>query len=76
VRRAIEEAGLNGLTIRADGFFSQNPQLSDLDLLSISGKLVVLTSHAGCQATKIAPFLARIADSWFIEAYRPASEEK
>jgi 2-polyprenyl-3-methyl-5-hydroxy-6-metoxy-1,4-benzoquinol methylase len=70
VRQAIEEAALNGLNIRADGFFSQNPQLSDLDLLTIGGKLIVLTSHVGRRATAIAPFLTMIADSWFIEAHR------
>jgi len=76
VQRTVAEAGLDDLTIHADGFFSQNPQISDLDLLSVSGKLVVLTSHVGCQAASIAPFLARIADSWFVEAHRPAESGK
>jgi len=73
VRQAIEQAQLDGLTIRADGFFSQNPQLSDLDLLSAGGKLIVLTSHAACTAAAIVPFLARLADSWYIQAHRPAN---
>lgn len=73
VRQAIKESGLNGLTIRADGFLSRNLQLSDLDLLSAGGKLIVLTSHAGCKAASIAPFLTAIADSWYIEAYRPGN---
>jgi len=76
VQHAVAEAGLDDLTIHADGFFSQNPQLSDLDLLSASEKLVVFTSHAGCQAASIAPFLTRIADSWFVEAHRPAASRK
>jgi len=76
VRQAMEEAGLNGLTICADGFFSQNPQLSDLDLLSTGGKLIVLTSHAACKVAAVAPFLTGIADSWFIKAHRPANGPK
>jgi len=33
---------LRDLRIRADGFFTRYPQLADLDLLSLGGKLVVL----------------------------------
>jgi SAM-dependent methyltransferase len=71
VQQAIREAGLVDLTFRPDGFFSQNPQLSDLDLLSPAGKLVVLGSHAGCQVARALPFLGHLADSWFVEAHRP-----
>ena len=53
--QAIEETGLSGLEFRADGFFSQNPQLADLDLFSLTGTLVVLTSYAGCKAAALQP---------------------
>jgi 2-polyprenyl-3-methyl-5-hydroxy-6-metoxy-1,4-benzoquinol methylase/uncharacterized protein YbaR (Trm112 family) len=68
IRQAIEEAGLRDLRLRADGFFSQDPQLSDLDLLSPMGKLVVLLSHAGRKAAEALPPLVRFADSLWVEA--------
>ncbi len=68
IRRAVEEAGLRNLRILADGFFTQNPQLSDLDLLSPAGKLVVLASHAGRRAADVLPVLTRLADSIWVEA--------
>jgi SAM-dependent methyltransferase/uncharacterized protein YbaR (Trm112 family) len=68
ISNAVEKAGLGQLKIRADGYFSQNPQLSDLDLLSAAGKLVVLTSYAGCKAASFLPFLTRFADSFWVEA--------
>jgi len=71
IRVAAERAGLRGLSFRADGFFSQNPQLSDLDLLSPAGKLIVLASHAGRQAANHLSALGWIADSLWIEAHAP-----
>lgn len=68
IRKAVEGAGLQRLAIRADGFFSQNPQLSDLDLLSAAGKAIVLLSHAGCKAADAIPVMTRLADSLWIEA--------
>lgn len=69
IRQAVEEAGLENLTIRTDGFFTQNPQLSDLDLLSFPGRLIVLVSHAGRRAAALFPVLTRLADSLWIEAH-------
>jgi SAM-dependent methyltransferase len=68
IRKAVEEAGLRNLTIHADGFFTQNPQLSDLDLLSFGGKLIVLASDAGRRAAAVLPVLTRLADSLWVEA--------
>ena len=68
IRDATSAAGLGNLRIRADGFFTQNPQLSDLDLLSPLGKLVVLASHTGRKTSVVLPVLTRIADSLWIEA--------
>lgn len=72
IREAIEKAGLRDLRLRADGFFSQDPQLSDLDLLSPAGKLIVLASHAGRKAADALPPLVSLADSLWVEAQAPA----
>jgi SAM-dependent methyltransferase len=69
--RSLQMAGLRGARIRTDGFLSQNPQLSDLDLLSPAGKLIVLASYAGRKTAEALPILTRIADSWWIEAEAP-----
>lgn len=68
IRRALEEVGLSRIKIYADGFFSQNPQLADLDLLSPAGRLLVRGSAAGRRAANVLPFLTRVADSLWIEA--------
>jgi len=71
IRRSLETAGLRDVRICADGFFSQNPQLADLDLLSAPGKALVLVSCAGRKIANILPVLTRIADSLWIEARSP-----
>ena len=68
IRQAVEMAGLKNMAIRADGFFTQNPQLSDLDLLSLKGKLIVLGSNAGCKIAAMLPAVTRLADSLWVEA--------
>jgi SAM-dependent methyltransferase len=73
VRRMLENAGLAGVAMRADGFFTQNPQLSDLDLLSPGGKTIVLASHLLCRASRALPFLARFADSIWVQAQKPGA---
>jgi ubiquinone/menaquinone biosynthesis C-methylase UbiE len=71
IEEVVEKAGLEKLKLRADGFFTQNPQLSDLDLLTPAGKAVVMASHAGRWAAGILPVLGRVADSLWVEARRP-----
>jgi len=73
IRAAIEGAGLRDLRLRADGFFSQDPQLSDLDLLSPAARLVVFASHAGRKAADLLPPLVSVADSLWVEAQSPAA---
>jgi ubiquinone/menaquinone biosynthesis C-methylase UbiE len=73
IRKAIEKAGLQNLRFRADGFFSQDPQLSDLDLLSAAGKLIVLASFAGRKIADLVPPLTRVADSLWVQARSPAT---
>ena len=68
IRRALEQAGFSRIKIYADGFFSQNPQLTDLDLLSSTGRLLVRASSAGRRAANALPVLTRVADSLWIEA--------
>lgn len=68
IRKSLRDAGLRDVQIHTDGFLSQNPQLSDLDLLTPAGKLVVLASYAGRQAANALPILTRFADSLWIEA--------
>lgn len=75
IREAIAKAGLRALRLRADGFFSQDPQLSDLDLLSPAATLVVLASHAGKRAADALPLLVGLADSLWVQAEAPASPE-
>lgn len=65
---SLGDAGLHDIQIHTDGFFSQNPQLSDLDLLTFGGKLVVVASYAGRKAANALPILTRVADSLWIEA--------
>jgi hypothetical protein len=71
IRDAVERAGLYDLEIRADGFFTQNPQFSDLDLLSPAGRLVVLASYAGRRMASVFPVLTRLADSLWIKTRAP-----
>lgn len=71
IRASVESAAMRLVSIRADGFLSQNPQLSDLDMLPLWGKMVVLVSHAGCRLANTFPPLARFADSLWVEAKAP-----
>ena len=68
VREGLREAGLDDVRFHTDGFFSQNPQISDLDLLGSAGKLIVVASSAGRLVASALPFLTRVADSVWIEA--------
>jgi len=73
IRRALQQAGFSKVTIHTDGFFSQNPQLTDLDLLSPAGRLLVRLSAAGRRAANALPVLTRVADSLWIEAHTSPS---
>ena len=58
--------------LTADGFFSLNAQVSDLDLLRPFPRAVIRASQALKKASERVPALSRIADSVFIEASRGA----
>lgn len=68
IRETLHEEGLRHVQIHTDGFFSQNPQISDLDLLAPTGKLIVLASYGLRKAADALPFLTRVADSVWVEA--------
>jgi SAM-dependent methyltransferase len=74
IASAVTGSGLRLVSIRADGFLSQNPRLSDLDLLPAWGKTLVLASYAGCRASALFPPLVRVADSLWVEARAPESQ--
>ena len=75
IRESLRDVGLRNIKFHTDGFFSQNPQLSDLDFLTPAGKLVVLTSYAGRKAANALPVLTRVADSLWIEAQAPSAKQ-
>ena len=66
--RAFRQAGFASVRIRAEGFFVQNTQREDLDLLSRAGAAAVLSSCALTAVSNAVPPLAGIADSLWIEA--------
>lgn len=70
IRELVLGAGFQEPKITADGYFSQNPQLADLDLLSVAGKMVVRISHAGCVVSRKFPPLIGLADSFWVTAQK------
>ncbi|MGH9865451.1 MAG: hypothetical protein ACRD4H_08580, partial [Candidatus Acidiferrales bacterium] len=75
IREALKQDGFSKIKIHTDGFFSQNPQLTDLDLLSPAGRLLVRASSAGRKAAHVLPILTRVADSLWIEAQTSSSPD-
>jgi 2-polyprenyl-3-methyl-5-hydroxy-6-metoxy-1,4-benzoquinol methylase len=64
------DAGFKDIRVKAHSFFSQNPQLSDVDLLSRTGRLLVRASYAGVKIADRFPFLTLVADSVWVEAWK------
>jgi 2-polyprenyl-3-methyl-5-hydroxy-6-metoxy-1,4-benzoquinol methylase len=60
------------VSIAADGFFTINPQVSDLDLLPPSSRLIVRISDALRRASASAPLLVQVADSVVVRVKAPA----
>jgi len=67
LRRAFE-AALGPASVEVDGFFSLNPQVSDLRLFLWRYKLLVLLSHNLQRLSRQAPALAYLADSLYVSA--------
>lgn len=70
IKGLLHRAGFQNPRITADGYFSQNPQLTDLDLLSATGKMVVWISHAGCGLSRKFSPLIGLADSFWVTAQK------
>lgn len=68
IAREFEAAGLLETRIHTDGFFSQNAQMCDRDLLTQTGRLIVRASSAGRRIADAASILTRVADSLWVEA--------
>jgi 2-polyprenyl-3-methyl-5-hydroxy-6-metoxy-1,4-benzoquinol methylase len=71
ITRTFREAGFGRVRLFAEGFFVQNTQREDIDLLSSLGAAAVLSSCALRTAARAIRPLARIADSLWIEAWKP-----
>ncbi|MGE5272289.1 MAG: methyltransferase domain-containing protein [Verrucomicrobiota bacterium] len=63
---------IGAVSITADGFFTINPQVGDLDLLPARSRAVVRVSDALRRASTHAPFLVQVADSVVVRAKAPA----
>jgi len=68
ISSAFREAGLGAIRIHADGFFLQNTQLADWDVMSPLGKAAVLVSASARAVANRVPLLTRLADSLWVEA--------
>jgi len=68
LRRAFWRIG--DVTLSADGFFTLNPQVSDLDLLAPRARAVVRTSSALQALSRRFPPLAAAADSLWVRAVK------
>lgn len=63
---------IGDVSLSVDGFFTLNPRLSDLDLLSPRARVVVRTSEALRKLSTVARPLGLVADSLWVEARKPA----
>lgn len=67
--------GLEDVALEVDGFFTLNAQAADLRLLRRRHRLIVRLSEAFRQVTAVFPPLLYLADSLYVRARKPASEE-
>ena len=70
LRRAFGAIG--AVSIAADGFFTINPQVADLDLLRPRSRAVVRVSETLRRASVRVPLLVRVADSVVVQARKPS----
>ncbi|HEX5422642.1 MAG TPA: class I SAM-dependent methyltransferase [Candidatus Acidoferrales bacterium] len=68
IQHAFRDAGLSDVHFGAEGFFLQNTQRDDSDLLSTAGAMAMRTSLALRDLANRAPALVRFADSLWVEA--------
>ncbi|HYL98553.1 MAG TPA: class I SAM-dependent methyltransferase [Blastocatellia bacterium] len=72
IHELLRDSHFGEVKLRADGFFSQNPQISDLHLLSILSRLVVLTSYAMSKVANAVSPLRLTADSLWVISHKNA----
>lgn len=72
IRELVRTSNFVDARVLADGFFSQNPQTADLDLLPLLPKLIVLFSNFACKLARLVPVLTAAADSLWVTAQKPA----
>ncbi len=70
LRAAFREA-IGKVHVCADGYFTLNPQAADLDLLTATGKAVVVVSEALRRMSRLLPPLVGVADSVYVHARKP-----
>jgi 2-polyprenyl-3-methyl-5-hydroxy-6-metoxy-1,4-benzoquinol methylase len=63
---------IGAVSVAADGFFTINPQVADLDLLPARSKAVVRVSDVLRRASVHAPVLVQVADSVVVRVDAPA----
>ena len=69
LKRTFENV-LGPTSVGVDGFFSLNPQVSDLHFFPWQYKLLVLLSHNLQRLSKRVPALAYVADSLYVSAIK------
>lgn len=57
--------------LEIDGFFTINPQISDLDMLPLRYKVIVLASEALRYIGRVVPALTGFADSLYVISWKP-----
>ena len=62
---------IGAVSIVADGFFTINPQVADLDLLPVRSRAIVRVSDSLRRASRRAPFLVHVADSVVVRVKAP-----
>ena len=72
--KRLFEASIGSTNLSVDGSFTLNPQTSDLDLLPIYYRLIVLLSETLKKGSRRIPGLLTFADSLYVESRRSGKE--
>jgi SAM-dependent methyltransferase/uncharacterized protein YbaR (Trm112 family) len=70
LQRAFEDA-IGPAVVQADGYFSLNPQISDVRFLLPHYRAIVYASHALYRLSQVFPPLKYVADSLYVTAHKP-----
>lgn len=66
--RSLFEASIGPTHLQIDGFFSLNPQRTDLDMMGPFNATVIRTSEALRGVSRAMPWLSSVADSLYVRA--------